>query len=109
VFLSVDATAGAILAAVQMPALAFRHFAIGLGGSLFGAGHALLSSQAVRLAAVQFAAAHTMTDAAALAVFAPVNARRVLRRGGNAQAKRENSNQYHTDDLPHAILLNGLK
>jgi hypothetical protein len=109
VFLSVDATAGAILAAVQVPALAPRHFAVGLGGSLFGAGHALLPAETVGFSPSQFATAHTMTDAPLLTMLALVNARRVLRRGGNAQAKRENGDQYHTNDLPHAILLNGLK
>ncbi|HKQ05922.1 MAG TPA: hypothetical protein VJ464_12370 [Blastocatellia bacterium] len=92
-----------------MPALAPRHFAVSFGGTFFGAGHALLPAETVSFSLSQFTAAHAMTDAPLLTMLALVNARRVLRRGGNAQAKRENGDQYHTNDLPHAILLNGLK
>jgi hypothetical protein len=108
VLLSIDATAGAVLATVQMPALSSRHFAIGFGGSLFGSRHSLLSFKPPGFPAVQLAAAHAPTDAPLLIMFALIHSRGALGERHGAQAEQRNSNQYHANDFFHAILLKGL-
>jgi hypothetical protein len=108
VFLSVDAPAGAILAAVQVPAFALRHFAVGFGGTFFGASDALRATEPMGLSPGQFTAAHALADAPLLAMFAPVNFRRLLCESGNAQAKRKNHGQHHTNNFLHTVLLKGV-
>jgi hypothetical protein len=108
VLLPVDVTARAILAPVQVAALALRHFAIGFGRGLFGVRHRLLALHAASFAARQLAAAHALTNAPLLMALAPVYSRRILRERGDAHAEHKNSGQYHTNDSLHAVLLKEL-
>src|SRR5437764_68033 len=106
--LSIDMAARAILASVRVSAFPLRHLAIGFGGGFFGVGHGLLPFEPSGFPTVQLAAAHALTDAPLLVTLAPVDSRCLLRENGDAHAERENSGQYHTNDLLHAVLLKGL-
>jgi hypothetical protein len=107
-FLSVDVTARAILAPVQVAALALRDFTIGFGRGLFGVRDGLLALQASSFAARQLAAAHALADAPLLMALALVNSRRILRERGDAHAEHKNCGQYHANDPLHAVLLKEL-
>lgn len=108
-FLSIDTAARAILASVQVSAFPSRHLAVSFGGGFFGVGHGLLSFEPSGFSTVQLAAAHALTDAPLLMTFAPINSRCALRENRDAHAERENSGQYHTNNLLHAVLQKGLK
>jgi hypothetical protein len=108
VLLSVDAAARAILAPVQVPSFPLRHLAVGFGSGFFGVRHGLLSFEPSGFPPVQLAAAYALPDAPLLVALAPVNSGCVLRESGKADAEYENSGQYYTGDLLHAVLLKGL-
>jgi hypothetical protein len=77
--LPIDATAGAILAATQMPSLARRDFAISFGGGFLPFRSGLLALQPSGFAPIELAAIHAPTDARLLALLASVNSWRSLR------------------------------